>query len=316
MDKRKIIYDCDPGHDDAIALLIGLASEKLDIAAITTAAGNQTQERTYANVRGLLSLVKREDIPVGRGFDKPLKRNLIIADYIHGKTGIDGAELPLPAVEDKKVKALDLMVKVLRDSKEKVTIVATGPQTNVAVLLLAYPELKEKIEAIVFMGGACFGGNYTPNSEFNIYVDPEAAEIVANSGVSIYMFGLDVTLKAQFFKEDVAAVKALNTRTSQVIGGLLDFFSNKIAQPFLAPEDHVEGMHLHDACAMAYLADPDMFTMVHLNLSVNTQDGLGLGQTVVDYSGKTKKEKNAWVGFDLNLDRFRKLVKESIAKFD
>lgn len=316
MDKRKIIYDCDPGHDDAIALLIGLASEKLDIAAITTAAGNQTQERTYANVRGLLSLVKREDIPVGRGFDKPLKRNLIIADYIHGKTGIDGAELPLPTVEDKKVKALDLMVKVLRDSKEKVTIVATGPQTNVAVLLLAHPELKEKIEAIVFMGGACFGGNYTPNSEFNIYVDPEAAEIVANSGVPIYMFGLDVTLKAQFFKEDVAAVKALNTRTSQVIGGLLDFFSNKIAQPFLAPEDHVEGMHLHDACAMAYLADPDMFTMVHLNLSVNTQDGLGLGQTVADYNGKTKKEKNAWVGFDLDLDRFRKLVKESIAKFD
>lgn len=316
MDKKKVIYDCDPGHDDAIALLIGLASDKLDIVAITTAAGNQTQERTYANVRGLLSLIRREDIPVGKGSEKPLKRNLIIADYIHGKTGIDGAELPLPTVEDKKIKALDLMAEVLKNSQEKVTIVATGPQTNVAILLLSYPELKEKIEAIVFMGGACFGGNYTPNSEFNIYVDPEAAEVVANSGIPIVMFGLDVTLKAQFFKEDVTAVKALNTRTSKVIGGLLDFFSNKIAQPFLAPENHVEGMHLHDACAMAYLANPDMFTMVHLNLSVNTQDGLGLGQTVVDYNNKTCKEKNAWIGFDLELDKFRKLVKESIAKFD
>lgn len=316
MNKRKVIYDCDPGHDDAIALLIGLASEKLDIVAITTSAGNQTQDRTYTNVKGLLSLVKREDIPVGRGAEKPLKRDLIIADYIHGKTGIDGAELPLPTVEDRKLKALDLMVDILRKSDEKVTIVATGPQTNVAILLMAYPELKEKIEAIVFMGGACFGGNYTPNSEFNIYVDPEAADIVASSGVPVYMFGLDVTLKAQFFKEDVEAVKKLGTETSCVIGGLLDFFSNKIAQPFLAPEGHIEGMHLHDACAMAYLVDPDMFTMVHTNLSVNTQDGLGLGQTVVDYNNKSKKEKNAWVGFDLDMDKFRALVKESIAKFD
>ena len=144
MNKRKVIYDCDPGHDDAIALLIGLASEKLDIVAITTSAGNQTQDRTYTNVKGLLSLVKREDIPVGRGAEKPLKRNLIIADYIHGKTGIDGAELPLPTVEDRKLKALDLMVDILRKSDEKVTIVATGPQTNVAILLMAYPELKEK----------------------------------------------------------------------------------------------------------------------------------------------------------------------------
>ena len=139
---------------------------------------------------------------------------------------------------------------------------------------------------------------------------------MASSGVPVYMFGLDVTLKAQFFKEDVEAVKKLGTETSRVIGGLLDFFSNKIAQPFLAPEGHIEGMHLHDACAMAYLVDPDMFTMVHTNLSVNTQDGLGLGQTVVDYNNKSKKEKNAWVGFDLDMDKFRALVKESIAKFD
>lgn len=316
MDKRKVIYDCDPGHDDAIALLIGLASEKLDIVAITTSAGNQTQERTYHNVRGLLSLVKREDIPVAKGAEKPLKRNLIIADYIHGKTGLDGADLPSPTVEDKKLRALDLMVETLKASEEKITIVATGPLTNVAILLLSHPELKEKIEAIVFMGGACFGGNYTPNSEFNIYVDPEAAEVVTSCGLPVYMFGLDVTLKAQFFKEDVEEVKSLKTQTSEVMGGLLEFFSNKIAQPFLAPKDHVEGMHLHDACAMAYLVDPDMFTMVYLNVTVNTQDGLGLGQTVVDYNNKSKKEKNTWVGFDIDLNKFRNLVKESIAKFN
>ncbi|MEG1458475.1 MAG: nucleoside hydrolase, partial [Acetivibrio sp.] len=254
--------------------------------------------------------------PVAKGAEKPLKRNLIIADYIHGKTGLDGADLPLPTVEDKKQRALDLMVQMLSTSEEKITIVATGPLTNIAILLLSHPELKEKVESIVFMGGACFGGNYTPNSEFNIYVDPEAAEVVTNCGLPVYMFGLDVTLKAQFFKEDVEEVKNFNTQTSEVMGGLLEFFSNKIAQPFLAPEDHIEGMHLHDACAMAYLVDPDMFTMVHLNVAVNTQEGLGLGQTVVDYNNKTKKEKNVWVGFDIDLNKFRNLVKESILKFN
>lgn len=316
MEKKRIIYDCDPGHDDAIALLIGLAAENIEIAAITTAAGNQTQDRTYGNVKGLLSLTGREDIPVGRGAEKPIKRNLIIADYIHGKTGIDGAELPEPTVEDKKYKALDLMADVVKKSDKPVTLIATGPLTNIAIFLLAYPELKSKIEAIVFMGGACFGGNYTPNSEFNIYVDPEAADIVMHSGLPIYMFGLDVTLKAQFFKEDVEEVKSLGTRSAKVMGGLFDFFGTKIAQPFLAPADHVEGMHLHDACAMAYLVNPDMFTMVHTNVTVNVQEGPGLAQTVVDYNNKSKKEKNAYVGFDLDLDAFRKLVKDSIAKFE
>lgn len=316
MGKRKIIYDCDPGHDDAIALLIGLAAENLDIVAITTAAGNQTQDRTYANVKGLLSLVKREDIPVGRGFEKPIKRELIIAEHIHGKTGIDGAELPLPTIHDQKLKALDVMVDVLRKAKEKITIVATGPLTNVAILLLAYPELKEKIDSIVFMGGACFGGNYTPNAEFNIYVDPEAADIVLNSNLPMYMFGLDVTLKGQFFKEDIEEVRDMKTKTSKVISGLLDFMSHKIAMPFLAPENHIEGIHLHDACAMAYLVEPSMFKMVPLNVSVNLQEGISLGQTVVDYNKRTKKNENVEVGFDIDNKKFIELVKESIKKFD
>lgn len=312
---KKVILDCDPGHDDAFALYLLLAAENIDLIAVTTASGNQTQEKTYANTKKLLALAGREDIPVAKGFRKPIKHELTIAANIHGESGIDGAILPDIPIEEPKEKAIELMARVIREQDEKVTIVATGPMTNVAIFLLAYPELHEKIELISFMGGACFGGNWSPNAEFNIYVDPDAADIVLKSGISIAMFGLDVTLKAQFMNEDIDRVRQINTPVGRNFVGILEFFSTKIAQPFLAPSDHIEGQHLHDACAAAYIVDPSLFKMVPLNVAVNTAEGLNYASTIVDYNKKTGRKENALVGFDLNRSKFVELIIDSLSKF-
>lgn len=313
--KKPVILDCDPGHDDAVAIFMALASEKLDVKAITTSAGNQIPEKTYLNARKLLALANREDVEVAQGAPGPLKRKLIIAENVHGKTGLDGAELPLPTVPKSKRNALSAMAEIISESKEKVTIIPTGPLTNIATLLLAYPHLKSKIELISLMGGACFGGNYTPNAEFNIYVDPEAADIVFRSGVPIAMFGLDVTLKAQLFDEDINRIRNLGTRTGDVFAGLLDFFSKTTTMPFLAEPGHIEGIHMHDPCAVAYVIDPTLFTMVETNVEVVTADGPTLGCTVVDYNNTTNNPKNGLVGFDVDCKRFTDLLYTSLASF-
>jgi pyrimidine-specific ribonucleoside hydrolase len=312
---KTIILDCDPGHDDAVALFMALASDLIDVALVTTSAGNQVPEKTYLNARRLLALAGREDVPVAQGASGPLRRELIIAADVHGDSGLDGADLPQPTVPESGITAIDAMATVLATASEPVTIVATGPLTNVAILLLAHPELRPKIAEISLMGGACFGGNITPNAEFNIYVDPEAADLVFSSGLPIAMFGLDVTMKAQFHTADVERVAALGTRTGDVFGGLLAFYGRAPSRPLLAPDDHVEGLHMHDPCAVAYLIDPTLFTMLPMRVDVVTTDGLTLGMTVVDWNGKSRRAKNAVVGFAVDRPRFAELVHSSLAAF-
>lgn len=313
--RKPIILDCDPGHDDAIMMLMALASSHVEVKLITTSAGNQTPEKTYQNARKLLALVKREDIKVCQGANKPLKRDLIIAKDIHGETGLDGAVLPEPTASKNNQKAWDAMAEVICKSEEKVTIIATGPLTNIAIFLLTYPELKEKIEMISFMGGACFGGNYTAVAEFNIYVDPEACDIVLHAQVPLVMSGLDVTMKAQFFQADIDELRNLNTEVGLIIADLLDFFHQTTTQPLLAKDHHEEGIHMHDPCALAYVLNPSLFTGFMMHVDVITTDGITLGQTVVDYSYRTHKPKNVYVLFDVELPAFRKLIKEAIAFF-
>lgn len=312
---KKVILDCDPGHDDAIMMFMALASEEIQVMGITTSAGNQTPEKTYLNARRLLKLAQREDIPVASGALKPIKRDLIIADYVHGESGLDGADLPEPTAEDAHLNALDLWRKILDESDTKVSIVATGPLTNVAIFLLAYPQYKEKIEMISFMGGACFGGNYTANAEFNIYVDPEACDIVLNSGVKLAMFGLDVTLKAQLFQEDIDKLKEFHTKTGDIMYGLLNFYGKTTSMPFLAEEGHVEGLHMHDPCAIAYLIDPDLFKMVEMRVDCVVEDGYALGCTVCDYEHKSNKKANVLVGFDVKREAFRDVLMDSLKQF-
>lgn len=310
-----VIYDCDPGHDDAVALFIALASEKINLLGITTSAGNQLQEKTYNNARKLLALAEREGVLVCSGAEKPLLRELIIADNIHGETGLDGADLPQPVNPPNSTKAWDFIADILKDSKEPVCLVATGPLTNVAIFLLAYPELKPLIKEIIIMGGACFGGNITPAAEFNIYVDPEAADIVFKSGISIKMFGLDVTMKARMLPDEIDKLEQIGNMTGEIFSGLLKFFLQSSSQYFLAEEGHIEGVHLHDPCTMAYLIDPSMFRMYDCFVKVETKDGPTRGSTIVDYNRVTGNPFNASVAFDIKREQFVELVLETMKQF-
>ena len=304
-----VIIDCDPGHDDAIALVLALASPELDVKAVTSSAGNQTPDKTLRNVLRMLTLLKRPDIPVAGGALKPLMRELIIADNVHGESGLDGPALPEPGFAAQSCTAVELMANILRDSVEPVTIVATGPQTNVALLLNSHPELHAKIERIVMMGGAMVLGNWQPAVEFNIYVDPEAAEIVFQSGIPVVMAGLDVTHKAQIHVEDIERFRRIGNPISTIVAELLDFFL----------EYHKDekwgfvGAPLHDPCTIAWLLKPEMFTTVERWVGVETQGKYTQGMTVVDFYNLTGKQPNATVMLDVDRQAFVDLLAERLA---
>lgn len=304
-----VIIDCDPGHDDAIALVLALASPELDVKAVTSSAGNQTPDKTLRNVLRMLTLLKRPDIPVAGGALKPLMRELIIADNVHGESGLDGPALPEPGFAAQSCTAVELMANILRDSVEPVTIVATGPQTNVALLLNSHPELHAKIERIVIMGGAMVLGNWQPAVEFNIYVDPEAAEIVFQSGLPVVMAGLDVTHKAQIHVEDIERFRLIGNPISTIVAELLDFFL----------EYHKDekwgfvGAPLHDPCTIAWLLKPEMFTTVERWVGVETQGKYTQGMTVVDFYNLTGKQPNATVMLDVDRQAFVDLLAERLA---
>ena len=304
-----VIIDCDPGHDDAIALVLALASPELNVKAVTSSAGNQTPDKTLRNVLRMLTLLKRPDIPVAGGALKPLMRELIIADNVHGESGLDGPALPEPGFAAQTFTAVELMAKTLRDSAEPVTIVATGPQTNVALLLNSHPELHAKIARIVIMGGAMVLGNWQPAVEFNIYVDPEAAEIVFQSGIPVVMAGLDVTHKAQIHVEDIERFRRIGNPISTIVAELLDFFL----------EDHQDekwgfvGAPLHDPCTIAWLLKPEMFTTVERWVGVETQGKYTQGMTVVDFYNLTGRKPNATVMLDVDRQAFVDLLAERLA---
>ncbi|MDV1070455.1 pyrimidine-specific ribonucleoside hydrolase RihA [Klebsiella pasteurii] len=304
-----VIIDCDPGHDDAIALVLALASPELDVKAVTSSAGNQTPDKTLRNVLRMLTLLKRPDIPVAGGALKPLMRELIIADNVHGESGLDGPALPEPGFAAQSCTAVELMANILRDSAELVTIVATGPQTNVALLLNSHPELHAKIDRIVIMGGAMVLGNWQPAVEFNIYVDPEAAEIVFQSGIPVVMAGLDVTHKAQIHVEDIERFRRIGNPISTIVAELLDFFL----------EYHKDekwgfvGAPLHDPCTIAWLLKPEMFTTVERWVGVETQGKYTQGMTVVDFYNLTGKQPNATVMLDVDRQAFVDLLADRLA---
>lgn len=299
-----IILDCDPGHDDAIALILALASPELELKAVTTSAGNQTPEKTLRNALRILTLLQRSDIPVAGGAVKPLMRELIIADNVHGESGLDGPELPEPNFAPQQCNAVELIAKTLRESAEPVTIVATGPLTNIALLLTSHAELQPKIARIVIMGGAAGLGNWTPAAEFNIYVDPEAAEIVFQSRLPIVMAGLDVTHRAQIMSEDIERFRQLGNPVAAVVADLLDFFMEYHKQEKWG----FQGAPLHDPCTIAWLIKPSMFTCVERWVGVETQGKYTQGMTVVDYYGLTNNAPNTTVMMDIDRQAFVDLL--------
>ncbi len=304
-----IILDCDPGHDDAIALVLALASPELEVKAVTSSAGNQTPDKTLRNVLRMLTLLKRSDIPVAGGAVKPLMRDLIIADNVHGETGLDGPALPEPGFAPQNCTAVELMANVLRESPEPVTLVATGPQTNVALLLNSHPELHAKIARIVIMGGAMGLGNWTPAAEFNIYVDPEAAEIVFQSGIPVVMAGLDVTHRAQIMADDIERFRAINNPVARTVAELLDFFM----EYHKTEKWGFQGAPLHDPCTIAWLLKPEIFTTARRWVGVETQGKYTQGMTVVDYFMLTGNEPNTDIMLDIDRQAFVDLLAERLA---
>ena len=307
-----VILDCDPGHDDAIALILALASPELKVLAVTTSAGNQTPDKTLNNALRILPLLGRDDIPVAAGAPKPLARELIIADNVHGESGLDGPTLPDPAFAPQAMTGLELMAKCLRESPEPVTLVPTGPLTNIALLLAAHPELKGKIARIVLMGGAAGAGNWTPAAEFNIYVDPEAADMVFNAGIPITMCGLDVTHEAQVMDEDIARVRAIPNPVAQCVADLLDFFMIYHRDPKWG----FAGAPLHDPCTIAWLLAPALFHGQDCWVGIETQGRHTVGMTVVDRYGLTGKPANARVLLGLDRVGFIDLLVGRLRAFD
>ena len=295
MSKRiPVILDGDPGHDDAIAWVLAASSELLDIRAVTSVCGNQTIEKTTYNAGRVLALIGL-DVPLAMGRVKPLVADARVAPSVHGASGLDGPALPEPAKQPVGQDACTLMAQVLEASDEPVVLVSTGPLTNVATLLLLYPQLKSKIRAIYLMGGGIQYGNWTPAAEFNILVDPEAADVVFKSGLPITMAGLDVTERALVFPEDFARIRVVGNPVARVVADWLDFFYDFHRSIGYA------GAPVHDAVAVAALIKPEIMTIQTMYVAIETTGDYCRGMTVGDPLGIWQKPANARV--ILNIDR-------------
>lgn len=307
---KPIILDCDPGHDDAVAILLAYANPAVDLLAITTVAGNQILEKTTLNARRVCTVAGIKDVPIAAGADRPLARPLVVMEDIHGGSGLDGYDFPPPTVDAVDEPAVDLMRCLLTESGEPVTLVATGPLTNVATLLRDHPDVRERIAEIVFMGGSTERGNITPYAEFNIYTDPEAANMVLDSGLPVTMVGLNVTHQALVTPEIVAQLEAMGTQVAMMCVGLMTFFADAYRASFGFPSPP-----LHDPLAVARVIDPDIVGVVRAPLVVETTGEYTAGATVVDLHHATDRPDNALVAVEFRGDRFWPLALDAVRRY-
>ncbi|HSS80213.1 MAG TPA: nucleoside hydrolase [Gaiellaceae bacterium] len=294
-----VLLDCDPGHDDAIAMLLALGSDELELRGVTTVAGNQTLEKTTANAIRVLELAGRGEIPVAAGAGRPLVREPRVAAEVHGETGLDGPDLPPPQAEPSPQHAVDFLAERI----EGTTLIATGPLTNVALLLARHPEAVP--ERIVLMGGAIAEGNVTPAAEFNIWADPEAAHRVFTSGLDVTMVGLDVTHRALVKAEQLRG----SGRIGQVVAELLEFYGG-----FHRTVYGWDGSPIHDAVAVAHVIDPTLLELEDVNVRVDCESELCRGRTVADIWRRTGLEPNANVAVGIEAERFVSLLQERLAR--
>lgn len=309
---KKIIIDCDPGQDDAVALLLAFASpEDVDVLGITTVGGNVPLKLTQRNARMMCDLA-RSDVPVFAGCDKPMRRPLRTAEYIHGETGINGIEIFEPETPLQEQHAVDFIIETLLGADDgEITLVPTGPLTNVGTAIDREPAILEKIEQIVLMGGAMReGGNRTPSAEFNILVDPEAAEVVFRCGRPITQMGLDVTHKVLSTKERVDRIEALGNSVAAATAGMINFFERYDMEKYTA-----KGAPLHDPCTVAWLIKPELFEGKVCNVAIETQSELTLGHTAVDFWHVTDRPRNVnWI-YDVDADGFYELLVERLVRY-
>jgi purine nucleosidase len=313
MFRQRIIIDCDPGQDDAVALFLAMASPgELEILGITAVAGNVPLELTQRNIRIMCDIGGRKDIPVFAGCERPMVRELLTAEKVHGRTGIDGVEIFEPETPLREEHAVDFIVETLRAADdESVTLVPTGPLTNIGTVIDNAPDVLPKIRQLVIMGGAMReGGNYSPSAEFNILVDPHAADIVFNCGRPITSMGLDVTHQVLSTRARVERIRQLGNPVAEATAGMLGFFERHDSKKY-----GVEGAPLHDPCTIAWLVAPELFDGKICNLSVETRSELTMGHTAIDFWHVTDRPHNVnWI-YSVDADGFYDLLTERLARF-
>jgi pyrimidine-specific ribonucleoside hydrolase len=307
MTPTPIILDCDPGHDDAIALLLAIASPEVELVGVTTVAGNTTIDKTTNNALRILELAGRSDIPVYRGADRPFIRAQDVATHVHGESGLDGPELPPPSTREQELHAVDYLAQEIRARDGKVTLIPTGPLTNIGLLFALHPDVRP--ERIVVMGGAIGEGNRTPAAEFNIWADPEAAQRVFVEGGDTTMIGLDVTHRALITDAHTERMRGAG-RVGKVVAELMDFYArfHKSRYPDL------EGSPMHDPVCVAHVIDPSLVTVLAAAIEIDCSGGPSWGRTNVDWRNREHfGEPNANVGVDIDGERLAELVVERIS---
>ncbi|MDO5894162.1 nucleoside hydrolase [Agrobacterium sp. Azo12] len=310
-ERRKIIIDTDPGQDDAAAIMLALASPELEVLGLTAVAGNVPLRLTSRNVRIICELCNRTDVPVYEGAERPLVREPITAEHVHGSTGLDGADFDEPTMAVQDQHAVDFIIEtLLREPAGTVTLCTLGALTNIATALNKAPEIAPRVKELVMMGGGYFeGGNITPAAEFNIYVDPQAAHIVFRSGIPIVMMPLDVTHKLLTTKERVAKIRDIGTRPALAMVGMLEFFERFDVEKYGS-----DGGPLHDPSVIAYLIKPELFTGRDCNVEIEVSSELTIGATVVDWWHVTDRKRNARVMGGVDADGFFALLTERFAR--
>lgn len=310
MVRRPLIIDCDPGVDDAIALLLALASpDEFDLRGITTVAGNVPLALTQYNARRIAQLAQRLDVPIYGGCPRPVLRAPVTAEHVHGQTGLDGAELPEPTQPLQPQHAVSFLVDQCQTAPAPITLATLGPLTNLAVALIQAPEIAEKIDQVVTMGGALGRGNVTPNAEFNLYADPHAARIVVEARLNLTLIPLDVTHQVITTPERLAALEALGTPVGQAASGLLRYYGQRESECY-----GVAGAPLHDPCVMAYLLQPDLFSGRPMHLAIETDSPLCLGRTVANPNISEDRPANATVLESADAPGFYQLLTERLAQ--
>ena len=308
---RKIIIDTDPGQDDAVAILLALGSPELEVLGLTAVAGNVPLPLTQKNARIVCELAGRPDLPVFAGCDRPLRHPFVTAEHVHGKTGLDGPQMADPVMPLQEQHGVDFIIDTLRaEPSGTVTLCPLGPLTNIATAFARAPDIIERVQEIVLMGGAYFQvGNITPAAEFNIYVDPEAAKAVFGSGVPLVVAPLDVTHKALTTAPRVTAFRALGTEVGRMVAAWTDFFERFDKEKYGSA-----GAPLHDPCVIAYLLKPELFTGRFINVEIEVNSPLTRGMTVADWWRVTDRAPNALFLGDLDADGFFALLVERLAR--
>ena len=307
---RNIILDCDPGHDDAIAIILAGQKKYFNLLGITTESGNQTIEKTTQNALNLVDFLKL-DVPVAKGASEPIIREKQICAEIHGETGLDGYTFKKHNLKPSDSNAIEL-IRSLTLNYEHVTVITTGAMTNVALALKVYPEIKSHIDEIVFMGGSVDNGNVSPAAEFNILCDPEAAYIVLNSGIKVKMVGLNLTRKVLVTKDVIKRISAIGNKTSNLFVQLMDVFNKNQAATF----SHFEGAPLHDPITVASLINENLIKWQFMNVDIDISHGPSYGRTNCDIYDYLKKPHNCYVAMDIDVKLFWDIVEEGIKNYE